>query len=48
LIDAFYFSHKDWPKGKMFAVGHFLLTSLFLFLAISYLGLFVWQVWLKT
>jgi len=28
-------------------VGHTLLTLLFLFLATSYLGLFVWQVWFK-
>ena len=48
LVDSFYFSHEDWPKGKMFVVGHFLLTSLFLFLAISYLSLFAWQVWWKT
>lgn len=48
VVDAFYFSHEDWPKGKMFVAGHFLLTSLFLFLAVSYLGLFIWQVWLKT
>jgi hypothetical protein len=45
LVDAFYFSHGDWPKGKQFVLGHFLLTSLFLFLAASYLGLFVWRVW---
>lgn len=43
LVDAFYFSHEDWPKGRMFVVGHFLLTSLFLFLAGSYVGLFLWQ-----
>ena len=47
LVDAFYFSHADWPRGKMFVVGHLLLTSLFCFLAASYLGLFVWHVWLK-
>ncbi len=47
LLDAFYFSSADWPKGKMFIIGHILLTSLFVALAISYLGLFVWQVWLK-
>jgi alginate O-acetyltransferase complex protein AlgI len=47
LVDAFYFSHNDWPKGKMFVVGHVLLTSLFCFLAASYLGLFAWHVWLK-
>jgi hypothetical protein len=47
LVDALYFSHADWPKGKMFVVGHTLLTSLFSVLAASYLGLFVWHVWLR-
>ena len=46
LVDAFYFSHADWPKGSVFVLGHVLLTSLFVFLAASYLGLFVWHVWL--
>jgi alginate O-acetyltransferase complex protein AlgI len=46
LVDAFYFSHADWPKGKQFVIGHLLLTALFSFLAASYLGLFVWHVWL--
>jgi hypothetical protein len=31
----------------MFVVGHTLLTLLFLFLATSYLGLFIWQVWFR-
>jgi hypothetical protein len=48
LVDALYFSHADWPKGKPFVVGHILLTCLFVVLAASYLGLFVWQVWLRT
>lgn len=48
LIDAFYFSHKDWPQGRQFLVGHILLTSLFSVLAVSYLGLVAWQVWLRT
>jgi hypothetical protein len=48
LVDAIYFSHADWPKGTAFVVGHALLTLLFSFLAASYLGLFVWQVWLRT
>jgi alginate O-acetyltransferase complex protein AlgI len=47
LVDAIYFSHADWPKGTVFVVGHILLTFLFSFLAASYLGLFVWQVWLR-
>jgi RsiW-degrading membrane proteinase PrsW (M82 family) len=45
LVDGFYFSHADWPKGKQFVVGHLLLTALFSFLAASYLGLFIWHVW---
>ncbi|MGA7381408.1 MAG: hypothetical protein WBX03_11195 [Terriglobales bacterium] len=48
LVDAIYFSHADWPKGTAFVVGHALLTLLFSLLAASYLGLFVWQVWLRT
>jgi hypothetical protein len=46
LIDAFYFSHADWPAGKGFVVGHILLTSLFVGLAGTYSALFVWHVWL--
>ena len=48
LVDAFYFSHEDWPQGKEFVIGHILLTSLFVALAGSYWGLFVWQVWLRA
>jgi hypothetical protein len=48
LVDAFYFSHEDWPQGKHFVVGHVLLTCLFVALAGSYWGLFVWQVWLRN
>jgi hypothetical protein len=47
LVDAFYFSHTDWPKGRTFIVGHVLLTSLFWVLAVIYVGLVVWNVWLK-
>jgi hypothetical protein len=47
LVDAFYFSHEDWPQGREFVIGHILLTSLFVALAVSYWGLFVWQVWLR-
>lgn len=48
FVDAFYFSHRDWPKGNEFVVGHILLTSLFSALAASYLGLFIWNVWLRS
>jgi hypothetical protein len=48
LVDTFYFSHEDWPKGTQFVVGHLLLTSLFISLAASYWALFVWQVWLRA
>ncbi len=44
LVDAFYFSHADWPEGTQFVFGHILLTSLFCSLAASYLALFIWHV----
>lgn len=47
LVDAFYFSHEDWPQGREFVIGHVLLTCLFVALAGSYWGLCVWQVWLR-
>jgi alginate O-acetyltransferase complex protein AlgI len=48
LVDATYFSHNDWPKGRGFVLGHILLTSLFTFLACTYLGLFIWQEWIRV
>ena len=47
LVDGLYFSHADWPKGRVFVVGHVLLTLLFSALAASYVGLFIWHVWLR-
>ena len=44
-VDALYFSHQDWPRGKQFAVAHVLLTGLFCALATCYWGLFLWHVW---
>jgi hypothetical protein len=46
VVDAFYFSHADWPKGRAFVFGHALLTLLFAFLAVSYVSVFVWHVWM--
>jgi hypothetical protein len=48
LVDAFYFSHEDWPKGTQFVIGHILLTSLFVSLVASYLGLFLWHACFKA
>jgi hypothetical protein len=48
LVDAFYFSHEDWPKGKEFVIGHVLLTSLFLALAATYLGLVFWHLFFTS
>ena len=48
LVDAFYFSHEDWPQGREFVIGHVLLTCLFGSLAAAYWGLFAWQVWLRA
>lgn len=43
LVDAFYFSHEDWPKGRQFVIGHILLTSLFVSLSATYWGIFLWH-----
>lgn len=48
IVDTLYFSHEDWPQGRAFVIGHILLTSLFVALASSYWGLFVWQVLLRA
>jgi alginate O-acetyltransferase complex protein AlgI len=48
LVDFFYFSHADWPKGMAFVAGHFLLTLLFFLLAASYVSLFVWHLGLAA
>jgi alginate O-acetyltransferase complex protein AlgI len=48
IVDAAYFSHRDWPQGRGFVVGHALLTILFVTLATTYLSLFVWQVCVRT
>jgi alginate O-acetyltransferase complex protein AlgI len=48
IVDAFYFSYADWPRGRQFAVGHFLLTLLFSYIAVTFLSLVVWHVWLKS
>jgi hypothetical protein len=48
LVDAFYFSHEDWPKGREFVIGHILLTSLFVTLALVYWALIAWQLLGKT
>jgi hypothetical protein len=42
-VDLFWFSHADWPPGRLFVVGHALLLALFLFLAGTYLGLVAWH-----
>ena len=47
VVDAFYFSHADWPKGRRFVAGHVLLILLFISFASSYLGLFVWHACLR-
>ena len=47
VVDLTYYEHRDWPSGRAFVVGHALLTLLFLFLAITYLGLCAWKLWLS-
>lgn len=47
MTDFCYFGHEDWPQGPGFVLGHVLLTSLFVALAGTYLGLVIWHVWLR-
>jgi hypothetical protein len=47
VVDFAYYSHRDWPTGTAFRIGHFLLTSLFVFLSTTYLSLTLW-LWTKT
>ena len=41
VVDFTYYDHADWPKGRAFAVGHMMLTMLFVFLSLTYLGVSV-------
>lgn len=43
LVDAFYFSHADWPKGREFVIGHALLTLLFCAIAVTYWSVIAWN-----
>jgi hypothetical protein len=45
IVDFTYYSHRDWPEGAAFRVGHVLLTTLFVFLSGSYLGAAFWYWW---
>jgi len=36
MADRFYFSHVDWPQGIEYAIGHTLVTTVFLFLTVVY------------
>ena len=38
VVDALWYSHADWPAGRAFVVGHALLTSAFVAMAATYLG----------
>lgn len=44
VVDFTYYKHEDWPRGRGFVLGHVLLTLLFVYLAATYLGLFLWHV----
>lgn len=47
IVDCIYFSHSDWPKGPVFVVGHSLLNSLFIFLALTNFSILGWHLWIK-
>ena len=43
LVDFFYFTQEDWPAGRGMVLGHVLLSTLFVALAATYLGLVAWH-----
>jgi hypothetical protein len=43
VVDFACYSHRDWPAGVAFRIGHVLLTLLFVFLAASFLGAAFWH-----
>jgi alginate O-acetyltransferase complex protein AlgI len=43
IIDFGYHTHADWPQGTRFIVAHVLLTTLFIALTATYLGLVAWH-----
>jgi hypothetical protein len=43
LVDFIYFEQSDWPVGRQFAVGHILLTSLFVAMASTYWTVLIWN-----
>ena len=45
IVDFTYYSHRDWPDGMAFRVGHVLLISLFVLLSGSYLSVAFWYWW---
>jgi len=47
VVDSTYYSHRDWPQGFSFRVGHILLNTLFVFLSASFLAVPLWH-WLKA
>jgi alginate O-acetyltransferase complex protein AlgI len=42
-VDGFYFSHRDWPSGVPYVLGHVMLTGLFIALALTYYGVIAWH-----
>jgi alginate O-acetyltransferase complex protein AlgI len=43
VVEFTIFDSRDWPPGRLIAVGHALLNCLFVFFAVTYLGLVVWR-----
>lgn len=44
VVDIVYFRSGDWPRGRFLELGHWLLNGVFVFLAVTYLGLVTWQI----
>ena len=44
-VDFLYYENKDWPQGLRFVLGHALLTSLFVALAVTYWAVPILRFW---
>ncbi len=45
LVDAFVFDHRDWPEGRRYIIGHVVLTTGFVGMAVVMLTAGIRGVW---
>lgn len=43
LVDCFYFSHREWPQGKHFLLGHIVLTTTFFLIVGTFVTVIIYH-----